>query len=63
MLIVCPHCHQTIKISNTQTYYARHKQEIQKKYKENTKNPQFLAKRREIARKSYHKRKQECQNQ
>ena len=62
-IIVCPYCNHEIHTHNTTTYYARHRQQILEKYKENSKNPEFIKKRRKIALKSYHKRKQECQNQ
>lgn len=62
MLIICPHCHKEINTNET-TYYARHKEEIIAKYKEKCKDPEFIAQRRAIALKSYHKRKQQWKNQ
>ena len=54
MKIKCPHCGDIIEVN---TYYSRHRKELLKKYRENMKNPDFQQRRREIALKSYHKRK------
>lgn len=62
MQLICPHCHKKIEV-NSSTYYSRHKTEILEKYKIKKTDPDFMAKRRAISLKSYHKRKQECQNQ
>lgn len=39
------------------TYYSRHKQKLLEKYKQNMQNPDFVERRRQIARKCYHKTK------
>ena len=62
MLIICPHCHKEIN-TNPTTYYSRHKEQIKEKYQEKLKDPEFVARRRAIALKSYHKRKQQWKNQ
>lgn len=57
MKILCPHCNQMIEVEIS-TYYSRHKERILQAYKDNTQDPEFRARKREIALKSYHKRKQ-----
>ena len=59
--IKCPCCNQIIEVENTHTYYYKHKESIQEKYRENKKDPEFVERKREIALRSYHKRKKECQ--
>lgn len=54
MKVICDHCGAVIEV---ETYYSRHKAEIQKKYKDKMKDPKFVEYRRKIALKSYNKKK------
>lgn len=56
--IKCPCCNQIIEVENTSTYYFKHKEKILKKYQEQKNDPEFVERKREIALRSYHKRKQ-----
>ena len=59
--IRCPYCGKYYNKNHlNQTYYSRNKNAILKKHKERMKNdPEYVNKKREIARKSYYKRKAE----
>ena len=57
--ITCPCCKKIITIRNEDSYYSRHRERILKQYHEQKDNPEFKAHRREIALKSYHKRRAE----
>lgn len=54
MKVICDCCGAVIEV---ETYYSRHKAEIQKKYKDKMKDPKFVEYRRKIALKSYNKKK------
>lgn len=54
MKVICPHCQTVIEVP---TYYSRHRQQLLEKYKQNMKNKDFAKRRREIALKCYHKKK------
>ena len=54
MKIKCEFCGAIIEVP---TYYARHREEILKKYQQDKLDPAFVEKRRKIALKCYHKKK------
>lgn len=54
MKVICPLCNTEIEVP---TYYSRHRQKLLQQYQQNKNNPDFVKRRREIALKCYHKKK------
>lgn len=53
-MILCPCCGQQIEIP---TYWSKNRQRLMEQYKQNKQNPEFVERRRKIALKCYHKKK------